>query len=364
MKTRAMVLEAFGRPLVMRTFDVPPLEDGQVLVRMEAAGVCGSDVHITGGGDPRTPLPLIPGHEGVGIVGFTSGEVRTIEGYLVEPGDRVIWNRGVTCGRCWFCRIAGQPHLCPDRLVYGINVSFDEPPRLNGCYADHIVLRRGTDLFTVPGDIDPAALVTASCSGATVAHAFDEAGVSMTGAAVVVQGPGPLGAWAAAFARRLGAETIFVIGGSPERLALCREFGATHILDRHATDVEERRAEVLAVTAGRGADVVVEATGANGAALEGIRLLRRGGVFLSTGYSQPSGTETVDFYRDIVLKNARVQGVWVSGASHLRDALSLVQSEPELFDRLVTHRFPMERADDALAAMADRSAMKAVLSFA
>jgi len=363
MKSRAMVLEAFGEPLVMREFEAPPLESGQLLVRMDAAGVCGSDIHIRKGGDPRTPLPIIPGHEGVGTVVDMAGDRFTVDGGTIASGDRIIWNRGVTCGACWFCRVAKEPYLCPHRLVYGINLSCSDPPYLNGCYAEHLVLRAGTDIFAVGGDIDPAVLVSASCSGATVAHAFDEIGGGLAGTTVVVQGPGPLGAWAVAFARRLGAERIFVIGGSAERLSVCRAFGATDILDRHASSPDERKEAVLEATAGRGADYAVEAVGRPGAAGEGIRLLRKGGTYLSIGYSQPAGSETIDFYRDIVSKNVRVRGVWVSDAKHLRDAVSLATAEPALFARLVTHRFDLGDADEALDVMADRKALKAVLTF-
>jgi len=360
-KSRTMTLVSFGEPLVLREVEILALENGQVLVELLASGVCGSDLHIRRGEDPRVPLPLIPGHEGVGVVADVRGGKTTVDGEKLEPGDVIIWNRGIFCGKCWFCAVLKEPSLCRNRRVYGINMPTSEKPYLNGCYSDYIVLREGTDVFRVGGEIDPAVLVPASCSGATAAHAFDMTDGGLVGRTVVVQGPGPLGVFAAAFASRLGAENVVVIGGSPGRLGLCREFGATHVLNRHETSAGERRELVLELTRGRGADVVFEAAGSPGAAAEGIRLLRPGGTYLSTGYSQPAGKEEVDFYRDVVSRNVRIQGVWVSDTGHLKRAVDLISRSPDVFARLVTHRFGLEDAEKALAAVERREALKAVL---
>ena len=361
MKTQVMVLERFGEPLVQRDVDVPALSLGQVLVRIDAAGVCGSDVHITKGEDPRIPVPIIPGHEGVGTVVDVNGSRETVDGLTVKPGDRIIWNRGMSCGHCWYCAALKEPSQCIRRKVFGINIPFDAPPFLNGCYARHIILRDTTDMFILPGTADPATLVAASCSGATIAHAFDMLRGSLIGKTVVVQGPGPLGVFAVAFAQALGASEIAVIGGTRTRLDLCHKFGANTILDRHILTKDERREVVLDLTAGRGADVVVEAVGTAGVAEEGVGLLRRGGVLLATGYAQPAGTDEIDFYRDVVAKNVEIRGVWVSDTSHLRQAVDLVLSRQQLFSRLVTHRVALDDADTALKLMESRTALKAVL---
>ena len=174
MKTRAMVLEAFNAPLKMHELEIPVLEDSEVLVMIDAAGVCGSDVHMWKGEDERTPLPIVLGHEGVGTVVDVKRRKQYVTGETVKEGDRILWNRGVSCNGCYYCTVLNQPWLCPTRKVYGINRSLAEPPGLNGCYAEHLILAAYTDCFKIGGEIDPAILVSASCSGATVAHAFDE----------------------------------------------------------------------------------------------------------------------------------------------------------------------------------------------
>ncbi|MFC1607821.1 zinc-binding dehydrogenase [Candidatus Latescibacterota bacterium] len=361
MKSRAMVITAFNEPLVPEEIEVPTLEDGEVLIKLTASGVCGSDVHMWRGEDPRTPLPLIPGHEGVGTVADIGGKKRTVDGEMLSAGDGVFWNRGVTCGECWYCSVLGDLSLCSNRRVYGITSSRSERPYLNGCYAEYLVLRTGTDIFKIPGEIDHAVLVSASCSGATAAHAFDDVPESVNGGTVVVQGVGPLGVYAVAFARSLGASSIAVIGGTESRLDLCRDFGATHLLNRHKTTPEERKATIEDLSGGRGADLVVEAVGAQGVAEEGVRLLRKGGMYVSTGYAQPAGTESLDFYRDVVNRNVRIQGIWVSDSRHLKKAVDLTMDNADIFARLVSRCYTLDDANSALTAMERKEVVKAVI---
>jgi len=222
------------------------------------------------------------------------------------------------------------------------------------------VLAVSTDIFKIERGVDPALFVSASCSGATVAHAFDDYSFPC-GSSVVIQGPGPLGVYAVAFAGHLGAREIIVTGGSENRLQLCKEFGATAVLNRRTTSIEERREFILGVTGGRGADVVIEAAGDVSAVDEGLPLVRSGGAYLSIGFSQPPGKCNVDFFGEVVRKNVRIQGVWVSGTRHTFQALKLIERQKELFSKMITHRFSLERANDALRAMESREALKAVL---
>lgn len=359
-KARAMVLEAFNAPLVARTLDVRKLEAGQVLVRITAAGICGSDVHMWTGKDPRTPRPMILGHEGVGEVVDVEGVKRSMDGQPLQAGQAILWNRGMVCGRCYWCTRASQPGLCPERWVYGIHRSIHQPTYLNGCYSEYIVLDAGTDMFTIPPEVDPAVLVPASCSGATMAHGIELCPPN-AGDVVVVQGPGPLGIFAVAFARERGASEIVVIGGTPERLEMCRTMGATTVLNRRELRTEERRQAVLDRTDGRGADLVIDAVGHPEAVREGMALTRRGGTYLSVGVGAPVGTVELDLYRDLELKNLRLQGVWVSHTKHTKQAMDLILGDPERFGKLVTHRFELEEATEALRVVQARKAVKAVL---
>lgn len=360
MNATAAILTAFNQPLHIHPIPVPGLEPGQVLVEVEAAGVCGSDVHMWHGLDPRTPLPIILGHEGTGRVVDLAGMRNDIYGRPMRHGQRVIWERGVSCGKCYYCQSLHEPALCPYRWAYGIHRSSKQPPYLVGCYATHLILDANTSLIPLDDTDDPATLVSALCSGATAAHAFAQAPVQ-PGSTCVIYGPGPLGAFATALARAHGAENIMVIGGSSVRLELCRALGATHLLDRHALSAEEQRQMVLDITHGRGADLVLEAAGSISAARAGLDMVRPGGTLLLVGFGTPVGEMNLLPFEALVRRNVCIQGVWVSDTSHTLQAVSLVRQHPRAFASLVTHRFALCQATAALQAVDDRSALKAVI---
>jgi threonine dehydrogenase-like Zn-dependent dehydrogenase len=262
---------------------------------------------------------------------------------------------------CYYCAVVKEPSLCTDRWVYGIYRSIHEPTYLNGCYSTHILLDARTDIFHAEEDLEPAALVPACCSGATMAHAFELTPVSV-GDTVLIFGPGPLGAFAVAFAKAGGARHIVVVGGTPQRLALCEELGATLLLNRHRTDLETRREAVLNLTHGRGADLVVEASGSAAAMQEGLDCVRYGGGLSLVGFGTPVGDVAFAPFEKLVRKNLHLQGVWVSDTRHTRQAMSLIESQPETFAGLITHRFPLCEATAALETAARREAMKVALT--
>jgi len=360
MEARAMVLEKFNEPLVERTFPIPKIEEGEVLVKIEAAGVCGSDVHMWEGRDPRIRLPMIPGHEGVGEIVEMSGEKRDIYENPLRRGDKVLWNRGVTCGHCYFCQVKMESSLCTQRWVYGIHTSCAEPPYLTGDYAEYLHLDRRVDFFKIEPGVDLKILVPASCSGATTAHAFDLSGME-TGDSILVQGVGPLGIFSVAFAKSFGASQIIVIGGTEERLKMCQTFGATLILNRHQIPKKERKEAVMKATQGRGVDIAFEMAGEIDALKECISLARMGGACVTAGFAEPHGTIELDCFHDIGRKNLRLQGVWVSDTRHTHMALQLILSHLQDFKNLITHTFSLSQANKAIQMMKTKEAVKAVL---
>ena len=359
-EARAILLEKFNEPLVLRSFPIPHPKEDEVLVKVEAAGVCGSDVHMWEGRDPRIRLPMILGHEGAGEIVDMNREKKGVHGNPLKIGDKVLWNRAVTCGHCYYCKIKMEPSLCPHRWVYGIHTSCSEPPYLTGNYSEYLLLDRKVDLFKIDSKVDLPSLVPASCSGATAAHAFDLSKME-SGDSVLVQGVGPLGIFAIAFAKSLGASQIIAVGGTKERLALCRFFGATLILNRNSLSFEERKEIMREATQGRGVDVAFEMAGEPDALKECISSARTGGSCITAGFGEPHGTIELDCFHDIGRKNLRLQGVWVSEARHTHMALKLIMSRFQDFARLITHRFPLDKANEAIQAMKAKEAVKAVL---
>jgi threonine dehydrogenase-like Zn-dependent dehydrogenase len=356
-----MVLERFGAPLRPQAVPLPSAPREGVLVKIAAAGVCGSDLDIVEGRDPRIHLPLVPGHEGVGWVVEAGDEACDLFGHPLEPGDLIVWNRGLSCGRCYYCAVQRRPARCPHRRVYGITFPADEPPGLNGCYATHLYLRPGTHVLKLPAHVDPASVVAATCSGATAAHAIEQADVQV-GEAVVVIGPGPLGLFAAALAWQRGAREVMVVGTArgAARLALAARFGC-RILNVAETTPAQRRQVVEELTFGAGADVVIDAAGTANSVTEALALVGRGGRVVLPGIATPLGEVPLALYEQVVSKNVRLQGTWVSDTAHLWQALVTVLSGRFPLAEMVTHRFPIEQANEALAALRRREAIKAVL---
>jgi len=361
-KAKQMIMRYFNEPLVLREVEIPQLQPGQILIELEASGVCGSDVHMWQGKDPRTPLPIILGHEGIGRVAEMTTEARAVDGREVRVGDRVIWNRGVSCGRCYACSILHEPSLCSSRWVYGIHRPADQPPYLNGCYSSHLILQPGTDLFLVPESIDPAVLVAASCSGSTAAHIFQYVRVEV-GDVVAIYGPGPLGAFCATFARSKGAREVVMVGPaqSRRRMEICRALGATQTLVLEESDIQSRREAIEELSDGRGADLVIEAAGHPMATVEALEMACIGGHVSLVGYGDPGGEVLIKPFEHIGRKNLHLQGIWVSDTRHMRWALELIYRHPESFAQLVTHRLPLEEANQGMELVQRQEAMKAVL---
>ncbi len=177
----------------------------------------------------------------------------------------------MTCGHCYFCKVKMEPSLCTNRWVYGIHTTCAEPPYLTGNYAEYLPMDQRVDFFKMEPDTDLQTLVPASCSGATTAHAFDLSRME-SGDSVLVQGVGPLGIFAVAFAQSFGASQIVAIGGTEERLRMSQSFGATLAMNRNKLSKKERKEAVMDITHGLGVDVAFEMAGELDAMTECISL--------------------------------------------------------------------------------------------
>lgn len=357
---RAMVLRAFGAPLEQTEFPRPELAPGAVLLRVTAAGVCGSDLDIVDGHDPRVPLPLVPGHEALGEVVAVGGERRDAWGTELAPGMPVAFNRGVSCGRCVYCAVKQQPALCPHRQTYGISVSCAAPPHFTGCYAEYLYVRPESEIFVLPPDADPIGLVAATCSGATAAHAVELAGVR-TGDLVVVIGPGPLGLYAAALSREAGARAVVMVGTGrhPQALRLAEAGGCVPLSMAETTD-GDRQEFVRELGRGWGAEVVIDCAGTPDSLQEALRLVARGGTIAFPGVATPMAGMAVDPYF-LAREQIRLQGVWVSEPRHLWQALLVGASGRYPLDAVVSQVYPLREANEALELLRARKAVKVVL---
>ena len=345
----AAVLNSYKQPLELRQFPIPEPGLGEALVRVEMAGICGTDVHLADG-ELDIPLPVILGHETVGRIERLGPQLeRDWRGAPLAVGDRVAWASSIVCGECYYCRQKRQPTRCVSRKAYGISYCANDQPHLRGGYAEYILLRSGTAIFRIPDAIPTAAVVGAGCALTTALHGLERATVTL-GDVVVVQGSGPVGLAALAVALQSGASKVVVIGAPRRRLDFAREFGAHAVISvEEATTPEARRRELFDLIGPYGADVVVECVGRPSVVPEGWEFCRDGGKYLVLGQYANAG-EVLMNPHTITRKQLQVIGSWGFEPRHVDVALRMLEHPhwQSLFASEVTDRFSLLQANDAL----------------
>jgi threonine dehydrogenase-like Zn-dependent dehydrogenase len=362
-RSRAVVLEAFGEPLVVDEFDVPRAGEESTVVAVEYGGVCGTDLHLQRGHlDVTTPLVL--GHEGLGTLHEVGRGVECdVNGAALSRGDRVMWASSISCGRCVAC-LDREPTLCEDRRTYGVNRPIETGPALSGSWAEYIYLHPGTALVRLVDGIDSLAAMSLACAGPTMIHALYERRPVRVGEVVVVQGSGPVGLAAAALSQLAGAAKVILAGGPAPRLRLAAEtgIGDAHVNVVEADDPARALGEVIELTGGRGADLVIECTGVPGAVEQGVRLARRGGSYLVVG-QYTDGGDTLLNPHQIVYRQLDLFGSWAFTGAHLAEYVRLLPRLVERFDlaRLV-RTYALDEHGVALRDVGTGAVMKAVLA--
>jgi L-iditol 2-dehydrogenase len=358
---RAAVMPAPRKPIELREFPDPILEPGAALLETVASEVCGTDVHLHHGRLAGVPFPIIPGHVSVGRLVDVNGVERDALDTPLAVGDLVtFYDVHETCGRCFHCLVAKQPNRCPHRRVYGITYSANDG--LLGGWSERIYLKPGVRIVKLPESLTADDVIGGGCGLFTGFAAVERADVTM-GDVVVVQGAGPVGISAAAFAGLRGAGRVVVIGAPAARLELAGRFGVdlTLALERSP---HERAEEVRALTHGRGADVVIEATGNPAAVPEGLRLLRDGGTYVVAGHYTDVGSTTLNFHTDVNRKHVQIRGQWGTEFSHVARALALFARHRDRlpFADVIGARYGLHDAGRALADVEALRVTKAVIA--
>lgn len=344
------MLVRYQEPLEIRSYPTPSeVAAGEALVRVDAAGICGTDVHLWLG-QLKIPLPVILGHETVGRIEMLGAGLQADwRGTPLALGDRVTWASSIVCGECYYCRVKRQPTRCVGRRAYGISYCADQAPHLRGGYAEHVLLRAGTAIFRIPDAVSSESVVGAGCGLTTALHGLERMPVVLDDV-VVVQGVGPVGMAAVAIAHLSGAARVIAIGGPSHRLEQARAFGADEVISiDEAASVEARRKRVMDATGGFGADMVIECVGHPEAVPEGLELCRDGGAYLVLGQYADAGNVSFNPHT-ITRKQLRLAGSWGFEPRHVDRALRLLERAEyrELFERQVTHRFTLDNANEAL----------------
>jgi len=332
------------KPGIWLVEDAPVPEVGvhDVMIRIRKTAICGTDVHIYDwdAWSQRTiPVPMVVGHEYFGVVERVGAEVEAF-----EPGQRVSGEGHVTCGFCRNCR-AGRRHLCRHAIGVGVN----RP----GAFAEHLVIP-AVNVYRIPDDIpdEIAAIFDPYGNAAHTALSFD-----LVGEDVLVTGAGPIGIMAAAIARHVGARNVVVTDVNDYRLALARRMGATRTV--HVPEEDLRRVmEDLGMK--EGFDVGLEMSGHGPAFRQMLEVMNHGGKIAMLGIMP--GPEAVD-WNQVVFKGLFIKGIygremfetWYKMVAMLQGGLDL--------SPVITHRFPVDRFQEAFDVMRSGKSGKVVLDW-
>jgi threonine 3-dehydrogenase len=328
---------------VYKDVPVPSPSRGQILIKVKATSICGTDVHIydyNNWAKARVKPPLIMGHEFAGEVVEVG---RDVSSFVV--GDNVSGETHIPCMHCEQCRL-GNFHICYNLRLRGVDV--------DGCFAEYLV----ADEFTVWRNDKELNYEVASAQeplGNAVHTVFEGGGVE--GKKVAVFGCGPIGIASVGLCSVSGAERVFAVDISEYRLELAKRFGADVILNPRHTDVVKA---ILEMTGGHGVDVFLEMAGVQDTITSGLRVLKPGGRASVLGI--PDAPYTVDFGADLIQKNITIYGIfgrrmystWFTVSAYLRSSK---------FDlsKLITHRFKMEEYQKAFEVMKSGMSGKVVL---
>jgi 2-desacetyl-2-hydroxyethyl bacteriochlorophyllide A dehydrogenase len=342
---RAVTFQAPGEVQVDEVQEPELLAADDAIIRVQASGICGSDLHIYHGRVQIEP-GFVVGHEYVGEVVAVGDEVTR-----VEVGDRALGTYGTACGDCFFCR-REEFHKCDEGRVFGHGKALGS---LQGAQAELVLVPHANlTLRKVPeGLSDEVALFAGDVMG-TGFHAIDSRPLA-EGETAAILGLGPVGLCAAQAAMAAGASQVVAIDTVEDRLRMAESFGATPV---HLTE-QDPRSEVKNLTEGRGVDLAVDAVGHPEALDLALRLARKAGTVSATGVY----AERADVHMGVLwIKALTLTSGHANVIKHLDPVLELLSAGKLDPAPLVTHRMNLDEASDAYRAYDNREALKIVLS--
>ena len=342
MMSRAQVLTGI-RQMEMQEFEVPEVTDDDGILKVEMVGVCGSDPGFYSG-KTKVPFPIIMGHEIVGRI-YKIGKNKA-RNSGVKEGDRVVVENRFGCGKCRACLIGDYAH-CVDRAGYGVYYSCANEKHLFGAYSEYLYLPPRAMIHKIDETVPlEAAVLTTSVLGNNVRW-LREVGNVTIGDTVVIAGAGQQGLAGTIVAKEAGADKIVVMGTSSsrsaKRLALAREFGATHTI---CVDKEDPVEVIRDITNGAMADVYMDVSGQPSNVEIASDLLRFHGNFVLPGlYGQHFPKLDLD---KIVQKEINMFGVLAQSYQANEAAVKIIESRKYPIEKMVTHWFELEDAEKAV----------------
>ncbi len=349
---RAAVLEAKER-LAIKEFPIRPIKDDEILVKVEACGICGTDIHCYKN-DPFDLTPNVLGHEGTGeVVQVGSKVTMDSVGKPVKVGDKIVTSIMQTSQECMIAKYNPlRANLCDDLQVYGLLP--DEPDNhLNGYFGEYLIIRPGSSYFVV--NEMSLKLRTLIEPAAVVCHALDRAKESSSRlnfrSRILVQGCGPIGLLMIAVLRAHGINNIIALDGNDDRLEMAKSFGADYTLNyKHYENLDCLVKAVGALTKGVGAQFGFQVTGVPQAFANIFKMVRRGGTVVEIGHFVDGGETSINPHEDICKKEISLIGSWVYNSTDYPNAYHFLQRAERIglpMESLITHSFPLDQIQEA-----------------
>jgi threonine dehydrogenase-like Zn-dependent dehydrogenase len=341
-----------NRRVEVRSFPDPAPGPGEVVIRMKASGLCGSDLKFyrSPPGEAQKSLgfaadaePFIAGHEPCGVVEARGAGVPEREAPI---GQRVMDHHYAGCGVCKHCRV-GWSQLCRAGIqVYGVNA--------NGGHAEFLKVPVRT-LVPLPGELSFVEGAAVACGTGTAYGALRRMRLA-GGDTLAVFGQGPVGLSATVLAAKMGARVI-AVEANAERLVLARNFGADVALDSKNPDLEK---QIRELTRGEGVDLSLDTSGSPQARVAAVRAAKTWGTVCFVG---EGGEVTLDVSRDMLRKQLTLIGSWTFSAMGMAECARFVADSGIRLERIFTHRWKLEQAAEAYRVFDAQSSGKGVIEF-
>ncbi|MFI1032860.1 zinc-binding dehydrogenase [Streptomyces sp. NPDC020951] len=360
---RAALCVAHGEPLTVENIDTRRPGPGEVIVDMDAAAVCITDI-MSLGGMTFAPPPYIPGHSGSGVVSAVGPGVRH-----VNVGDRVAATGTAECGLCYAC-LRGTPSACED-IGAGMFTPFHVATRSDGnavtadlgcgVFAERMLLRESV-LAVYDADITPVQAATLGCGIVSGLGAVFNVARVVPGATVAVVGCGHLGLWIIQAATLAGAERIIAVEPDEHRRSLATAVGATHVVGPGAGDPV---AQVKDLTGGRGVDYALEAGGTVEGTVQAYEMTRGAGVLVTTSMARPEDRVTFGAL-DIGVSAKEIRSSQSGGGRIKRDVpryARLLERGVISTEHIITQVFKLDEVNAAIEAAEQRKVITGVVTF-
>ena len=340
---KALILEEYNKFVICET-EIPELEPGWVLIKVETCGICGSDVHGMDGSTGRRIPPVIMGHEAAGTISKVAPDV-----FGWNVGDRVTFDSTISCGKCFYCQ-RGDINLCENRRVLGVSCN---DYRQNGAFAEFVAVPSHI-LYAIPENIDfeQAAIVEAV---AVAVHATSISSIKANDTAIVI-GCGMIGLLSIQALKVAGCRKVIAIDQIAEKLELAAELGADCVIKANDPDLMNL---VMSETENRGADVVFEVVGIEPTVNMAIDSARKGGTVTLIGNLSPE----IKFpLQKVVTRQLKVQGSCASAGEYPL-CLQLIASGQIKVDNLISKVAPLEEGNEWFQRLYNKEAglMKVIL---